>query len=98
MAHENKVCFLGYENQADLINSGAIKCISWRSTIDNKRGEITGSGKSYSFSIPDYEQDKERHIVLAEGHIDILSIACLENRKHQNGYYQTYKIIPFVHR
>jgi len=90
-AHENKVCFLGYENQADLINSGAIKCISWRSTIDHKRGEISGSDKSYSFSIPDYEKDKERHIVLAEGPIDILSIACLENRKHQNGYYQTHK-------
>jgi hypothetical protein len=92
-AHENKVCFLGYENQSDLINAGPIKCISWRSTIDNKRGEISGSEKLYSFSIPDYDQEeKERHIILAEGPIDILSIACLENRKHNNGYYQTYKI------
>ena len=31
-AHENKVCFLGYENQRDLANFGSIKCISWRST------------------------------------------------------------------
>lgn len=91
-AHKNKVCFLGYENQGDLTNSGSIECISWRSTTDHKRGEFTGSDKAYSFSIPDYDQKKERHIILAEGPIDVLSIACLENRKHNHGYYQTYKI------
>lgn len=91
-AHQNKVCFLGYENQSDLISSGPIKCISWRSTMENKRGEITGSDKAFSFSIPDYDQEEKRHLILAEGPIDILSIACLENRKHNDGYYQTYKL------
>lgn len=32
------------------------------------------------------------YFLLIYRHINILSIACLENRKHNNGYYQTYKI------
>ena len=91
-AYQNKVCFIGYNNQSNLDDFGQIKCISWRGTNENKRGEIGGSDKSYSFSIPDYAKTEKRHLIIAEGPIDILSIACLENHRYNAGYYQTYKI------
>ena len=91
-ASQSKVCFMGYENQATLNYLGPAKCISWRNFHEQTKGESKGSDKSYSFSIPDFDQKKERRIIIAESPIDIISIACLENIKHKTGYFQTYKI------
>ena len=88
-----KVFFIGYENQMHLQNKGAAKCISWRSIIDHKRGEKKGADKYFSFAIPDYNNhSNSRTIILTESPIDALSIACLEIRKSQKDFYQTYKI------
>ena len=93
--YENdKVFFFGYENQGDLKNWGKIVCTTWRSTVSDAKGELKNSKKQYSFSIPDFVgcQSGQRQIIIAESPIDILSIACLEQRKYKKGYYQTYKI------
>ena len=86
--------FFGYENQGDLKNPGQITCTTWRSTVNDARGELKNSKKQNSFSIPDFVgcQSGQRNIIIAESPIDILSIACLEHRKYKKGYYQTYKI------
>jgi hypothetical protein len=89
--YPNKVAFAGYRTHLTPEKRGKIKCLSWRSIKNNMRGESKGSDKSFSFSIPDCKQ-KNRTIILVESPIDALSVACLENMKHKNGYYQTLKI------
>lgn len=74
--------FVGYDE------SGKIRCITKRDT--NKRpnafkGEAQYSDKQYSFLIP--SQNKPCPIFLCEGPIDALSIACMNHRRHNTGYF-----------
>ncbi len=81
------LAFLGYDSNK------RVRCISKR-TID-PRSDVThlesrGSDKNYSFCFPTYVRGST--IVLTEGPIDALSIACIEHRTKGNGYDKTCKI------
>jgi len=90
---KDKIFFHGYENQENLANLVTPKCSSWRSSKDSTRGELKDSDKFYSFSIPDYQNKSgNRTLIIAEGPIDILSIASLEVMNQKEDFYQTYKI------
>ncbi len=81
------LCFMGYDE------SGQVKCISKRaidSSLNVQRYEAKGSDKYYSFHMPSKTPSKT--VILVEGPIDALSVACLENRKYHNGYFCTHKI------
>jgi DNA primase len=52
--------------------------------------ETSGSRKQYSFSIP--SKKTSDIVILCEGAIDALSIACLEDLKNFAGYFNTTKI------
>lgn len=72
---------------------GEIRCISKRALTPLHRiqkWEATGSDKRWSFSFPIHSTGGT--LILCEGPIDALSIACLENRKHQQGYHQSCKV------
>jgi len=81
------ICFVGYNGKNN------VKCVSCRSIephLNVQKYERAGSCKHYSFSIP---SDKSSDVViLCEGPIDALSIACLEEIKHHRGYFETTKI------
>jgi hypothetical protein len=80
----NNICFLGFDGNK------LLKCISKRSIHDNFKSELKGSDKNYSFSID--SNYCESDLIISEGPIDLLSIACLENIKHKKGYFETHKI------
>ena len=84
----NNACFIGYDENENQ------RCISYRAIRSNRKGEFPGSDKEYTFQIKDYERHHKANktLILAEAPIDILSIATLENIKHQNGFYKTHKI------
>ena len=52
--------------------------------------EDVGSDKRFSFTIPALKTSAQ--VILCEGPIDALSIACLEDLKHHRGYFQSQKI------
>lgn len=85
--HHNNICFMGYDNNKN------IKCISKRAISPKsplQKFDGKGSDKRYSFSIPAEQSNPD--IVLTEGPIDALSIACLEYRKNKKTYFSTHKI------
>lgn len=89
---ENTINFHGYQNQTSLNDLGDIKCNTWINIKNKTRGESKGSDKSYSFSLPNYNNYHENIIIIAESPLDALSIACMEKIKTDNDYYQTHKI------
>lgn len=81
------LCFMGYDEL------GRVKCVSKRaidSTLNVQRYEAKGSDKKYSFHMT--SETPSNIVILVEGPIDALSVACLENLKHRKGYFQTHKI------
>jgi DNA primase len=84
--HRN-ICFLGYDE------NGNIQCVTRRSTLQSSvvpKSEAKGSDKKFSFTMP--AAHDAASVIITEGPIDALSVACMENRKHQKGYFETTKI------
>jgi hypothetical protein len=85
--HHKNICFMGYDE------GGCLRCVSRRSTKTQnqlQKSERSGSDKRYSFSLRSKQSLSE--LVVAEGPIDILSIACMEHRHDNGGYFRTHKI------
>ena len=83
----------GYISFIGCDTNGVVRCISKRainSWYRLQRWESSGSDKRWSFSFPIHAQGET--VILSEGPIDALSIACLEHLKHGKGYEQTCKI------
>jgi hypothetical protein len=69
-------------------DSGKVKCISQRAydrTRNVVRYDRKSSNKKWSFSLKGNSDNST--IIVVEGPIDALSIACLENQKHHKGRY-----------
>lgn len=84
--YEN-ACFAGYDENNNL------KCLSIRATSSQRRQQkmdLAGSDKRYSFML---KANKENaNLIITESPIDALSIACLENLKNNQGYFQSHKL------
>ena len=81
------IAFIGFDPQR------RERCISKRAITPIhfvQRYEAQGSNKKWSFSFP-FTTNHDT-VILCEGPMDALSIACLEHRKYQLGYLQSYKI------
>jgi DNA primase len=81
------LCFMGYDEL------GQVKCVSKRAIdplLNVQKYEAKGSDKRYSFHVP--PETPSNIVILVEGPIDALSVACLENLRHRKGYFQTHKI------
>jgi 5S rRNA maturation endonuclease (ribonuclease M5) len=81
------ICFVGYDA------SNKVRCVTCRAMEPHywvQKYEKSGSRKQYTFSIP--AQKTSDIVILCEGPIDALSIACLEDLKHFSGYFNTTKI------
>lgn len=82
-----RACFLGYDQ------NGKLRCVTKRATDPTHRivkMEAPGSDKNYSFSIASKHQNSD--LVITESPIDALSVAVMEHRYHQKGYFETHKI------
>jgi len=80
------LAFLGYDD------FGKIRCISQRAYNQTRkilRYDRKGSDKQWTFSL---RSTGNSTVIVVEGPIDALSIACLENQKHHRGYFETTKI------
>ena len=81
------LCFIG--NDPD----GRMGCVTRRAVCTGhmpQKSEIQGSDKSCSFSLP--VEARPHEAILAEGPVDILSIACLQQKKHKGEYFRCHKI------
>ena len=81
------VAFMGHDEHEQ------VRCVSMRSIHEwyhIRRYERSGSNKRYTFAFPLPRTGQE--LILCEGPIDALSIACMEHRKRGQGYERTCKI------
>jgi hypothetical protein len=81
------VAFMGHDEHEQ------VRCVSMRSIHEwyhIRRYERSGSNKCYTFAFPLPKTGQE--LILCEGPIDALSIACMEHRKREQGYERTCKI------